>query len=156
MMKAILPAFVLAAAGLAAPPLPAQVMAPVLDHDTAQAITGHCLALAREAGHEVAVAVYDQSGELLSFARGQASPAAAEVARWKGRSAAVFRRSTLETADWNLPTVPMIATIEGGVPLFTADGAPVGGVGVSGAPSQFDAWCGTMGAEHAGLRIARP
>src|SRR5690606_40621917 len=86
---------------------------------------------AREAGHEVAVAGYDQSGELLSFARGQASPAAAEVARWKGRSAAVFRRSTLETADWNLPTVPMIATIEGGVPLFTADGAPVGGVGVS-------------------------
>lgn len=155
-MKTMLPALVLAAAGLVPASLPAQVMAPVLDYATADAISERCMAHAREAGHPVAVAVFDQAGELLSFARGDASPAAAEVARWKGRSAAVFRRSTLETGDWNLPTVPMIATIEGGVPLFTADGVAVGGVGVSGAPSEFDAACGTRGAEAVGLRVTRP
>jgi len=155
-MKTILPALALAVAGLAPVPVPAQVMAPVLDYATARAISERCIARAREAGHPVAVAVFDQSGELLSFARGDASPAAAEVARWKGRSAAVFRRSTLETGDWNLPTVPMIATIEGGVPLFTTDGVPVGGVGVSGAASEFDAACGTLGAEAVGLRVTRP
>lgn len=155
-MKTILPALVLAASAIASAPLSAQVTATVLDYATADAITERCLAHAREAGHPVAVAVFDQSGELLSFARGQTSPATAAVAQWKGRSAAIYRRSTLETGTWNVPTAPMIATVEGGVPLFTTDGVAVGGVGVSGAPSEFDAQCGTIAAEAAGLRVTRP
>lgn len=134
----------------------AQVMRPVLDFGTADAIRDHCLGSARDAGHAVAVAVFDQGGELVSFANHGASPAAAEVARWKGRSAAVFRRSTRDTASWDLPSVPMIATIEGGVPLFTGDGVALGGVGVSGASSEFDARCGTLAAEAAGLVASRP
>jgi len=155
-MKPVLPVLVLAVAGIASAPLPAQVNATVLDHATADAIGERCLAHAREAGHPVAVAVFDQAGELLSFARGEASPGIAAVAQWKGRSAAIYRRSTLETGTWNVPTAPMIATVEGGVPLFSTDGAPVGGVGVSGASPEFDAQCGTIAAEALGLRVTPP
>ena len=42
--------------------------------------------------------------------------------------------------------------IEGGVPLFAGD-VPLGGVGVSGAPSAFDAECATVAAEAAGLSV---
>ena len=40
--------------------------------------------------------------------------------------------------------------------LFARDGTPIGGVGVSGASSEFDAECGTRAAEAAGLRVSRP
>ncbi|AKC88443.1 hypothetical protein WQ53_15405 [Pseudoxanthomonas suwonensis] len=114
----------------------------------------HCLAHAERAGHIVAVAVFDHSGELVSFAKDRAKPGTAAVAQWKGRSAAVYLNSTLETGSWNVPTAPMIATIEGGVPLFTRDGIGIGGVGVSGAPSAFDAECATRAAEAAGLAVS--
>ncbi|MEZ0471606.1 heme-binding protein [Luteimonas salinilitoris] len=77
------------------------------------------------------------------------------MAQWKGRSAAIYRRSTRETAAWNVPTAPMIAAMEGGVPLFARDGTAIGGVGVSGAPSEFDAECGTRAAEAASLAVSR-
>lgn len=133
----------------------AQSMRPVLDFETADAIRDHCLAHAKKAGHAVVVAVFDQNADLVSFANHATSQGTSEVAQWKGRSAAMYRRSTRETASWNLPTVPMIATVEGGVPLFTPDGVPLGGVGVSGAPSEFDAECATRAAEAAGLRVSR-
>lgn len=133
----------------------AQTARPVLDFETADAIRDHCLARAGQAGHAVAVAVFDDGGDLVSFANHGASPAAAAVAQWKGRSAAIYRRSTRDTASWNLPTAPMIATMEGGVPLFARDGTAVGGVGVSGASSAFDAECGTRAAEAASLLVSR-
>ncbi|WP_149193077.1 GlcG/HbpS family heme-binding protein [Luteimonas suaedae] len=133
----------------------AQTARPVLDFATADAIRDHCLARAGQAGHAVAVAVFDDGGDLVSFANHGASPAAAAVAQWKGRSAAIYRRSTRETASWNVPTAPMIAAMEGGVPLFARDGTAIGGVGVSGASSDFDAECGTRAAEAASLMVSR-
>jgi uncharacterized protein GlcG (DUF336 family) len=134
----------------------AQTMRPFLDFKTADAIRDHCLAHAARAGQAVAIAIFDDGGDLVNFANHGASPAAAAVAQWKGRSAAVYRRSTRETATWNAPTAPMIATMEGGVPLFARDGTAIGGVGVSGASSEFDAGCGTRAAEAAGLLVSRP
>jgi glc operon protein GlcG len=134
----------------------AQTARPFLDFKTADAIRDHCLANAAQAGEAVAVAVFDDGGDLMSYSNHGASPAAAAVAQWKGRSAAVYRRSTRETATWNAPTAPMIATMEGGVPLFARDGTAIGGVGVSGASSEFDAACGTRAAEAANLLVARP
>ena len=49
-----------------------------------------------------------------------------------------------------------IATMEGGVPLFVRDGTAIGGVGVSGASSEFDTECGTRAAEAAGLLVSPP
>ena len=134
----------------------AQTMRPFLDFKTADAIRDHCLANAGKAGHAVAVAVFDDGGDLVSYSNHGASPAAAAVAQWKGRSAAVYRRSTRETATWNAPTAPMISTMEGGMPLFARDGTPIGGVGVSGASSEFDAECGARAAEVAGVLASRP
>lgn len=134
----------------------AQTMRQVLDFKTADAIRDHCLAHAGQAGQAVAVAVFDGSGELVSFSNHGASPAAAALAQWKGRSAAVYQSSTRDTATWNTPTAPMIATMEGGVPLFTRDGTAIGGVGVSGASSEFDTQCGTRATEAANLLVSRP
>jgi glc operon protein GlcG len=134
----------------------AQTARPFLDFKTADAIRDHCLANAGQASHAVAVAVFDDGGDLVSFSNHGASPAAAAVAQWKGRSAAVYRWSTRETATWNTPNAPMIATMEGGVPLFARDGTAIGGVGVSGASSEFDAACATRAAEAANLLVSRP
>ncbi len=155
-MKPIVASLVTTAALIASAGSQAQTMRPFLDFKTADAIREHCLANAGQAGHSVAVAVFDDGGDLVSFSNHGASPAAAAVAQWKGRSAAVYRRSSRETASWNTPTAPMIATMEGGIPLFARDGTAIGGVGVSGASSEFDAECGTRAAEAAGLLIARP
>jgi uncharacterized protein GlcG (DUF336 family) len=156
MMKPIVASLVTTAALIASAGSQAQTMRPFLDFKTADAIREHCLANAGQAGHAVAVAVFDDGGDLVSFSNHGASPAAAAVAQWKGRSAAVYRRSSRETASWNAPTTPMIATMEGGMPLFARDGTAIGGVGVSGASSEFDAECGTRAAEAAGLLVARP
>jgi uncharacterized protein GlcG (DUF336 family) len=134
----------------------AQTMRPVLDFKTADAIRDHCLANAGQAGLAVAVAVFDGSGDLVSFSNHGASPAAAALAQWKGRSAAVYQISTRDTATWNSPAAPMIATMEGGVPLFARDGTAIGGVGVSGASSEFDSDCGTRAAQAASLLVSRP
>lgn len=155
-MKTILASLVTTAALLAGGGAQAQTMRPFLDFKTADAIRDHCLAKAGQAGQAVAVAVFDDGGDLVSYSNHGASPAAAAVAQWKGRSAAVYRRSTRETATWNAPTAPMISTMEGGVPLFARDGTAIGGVGVSGASSEFDAECGTRAAEAAGVMVARP
>ncbi|WP_372013803.1 GlcG/HbpS family heme-binding protein [Pseudoxanthomonas sp. 10H] len=134
----------------------AQTLKPALDPSTADAVRDHCLAHAKRSNHAVAVAVFDQGGQLLSFANHGASPAAGEVALWKGRSAAMYRFATRETANWNMSAAPHISTAEGGVPLFTREGASLGGVGVSGAPSAFDAECGARGAAAAGLVVSPP
>lgn len=149
-MKA-LPTSIVLAFAVAALPAAAQQSRPVLEPRTADAIVDHCLDYARQAGYQVAVAVFDHGGNLASFSNAH-SPASGALAQWKGRSAAVYRVSTRQAADWNLPQAPMIATAEGGLPLFVGDVA-VGGVGVSGAPSAFDAQCGTHAAEAAGLSV---
>lgn len=148
--------FVAIATLLASAGSQAQTMRPFLDFKTADAIRDHCLANAEQAGHTVAVAVFDDGGDLMSFSNHGASPAAADLAQWKGRSAAVYRSSTRDTATWNTPAAPMIATMEGGVPLFARDGTAIGGIGVSGASSEFDAECGTRAAAAENLIVSRP
>lgn len=153
-MKSILSSVAAATICIASVSAQAQVMRPVLDFATADAMRKHCLAHARKTGYAVAVAVFDHGGELISFANDGASPSSSALAKWKGRSAAIYRHSTAQTATWNVPTAPSISTVEGGVPLFTREGIGIGGIGVSGAPSTFDAECATRAAEAAKLRVA--
>ncbi|MND09203.1 hypothetical protein D3C83_323520 [compost metagenome] len=55
------------------------------------------------------------------------------------------------TAEWGRGP-PGLATWEGGLPIFSADGVALGGVGVSGADSAEDAACGKAGIVAAGLK----
>lgn len=138
-------------------PLNAETKASALDYETVNKINATCLEQARKANYKVAIAIYDQGGVLLSFIRMDGAPTAVgEVARWKGLSAAIYQTKTSQTAKWNVPTAPKIATAQGGVPVFTKDGKALGGIGVSGAPPEFDESCGAAAAQSIGLQINRP
>ena len=91
----------------------------------------------------VAIAVLDDGGHLLGFQRMDgATPANAEIAVRKGRSAAVSRRATRtweeriaggRMALLKMPVLP----VTGGLPILV-DGECVGGIGVSGVQSHED------------------
>ncbi len=135
----------------------AQTLRPVLTYESAAKIRDGCLAFAREKKLDVAIAVHDEAGRLLTFARMDgASTAVSDIAMWKSRSAATFRYSSAETARWNAPMIPGIATAGGGVTVFTADGRALGAIGVSGAQTEDDIACAEAGIRAAGLRATRP
>ena len=101
----------------------------------------------------VAIAVHDESGRLVTFARMDgASTAVSDIAIWKSRSAATYRYASAETAKWNNPDFPGIATAGGGVPIFTVDGQALGAIGVSGASTDDDIACAEAGIRAAALR----
>ena len=135
-----------------ATPLTAQTPRPMLDYASAATIRDTCLAWAGEHDLAIAVAVFDESGRLLAFAQMDGAPSAvSDFAQWKGRSAATIHVASAETAKWG-DGPPGLATWEGGTAIFSADGAPLGGVGVSGADSAEDAACGQAGIAAAGLK----
>ena len=133
-------------------PLQAQTARPMLDYASAATIRDTCIAWASERNLAVAVAVFDESGKLLAFAHMDgASSAVGGFAQWKGRSAATVHVASAETANWG-EGPPGLATWEGGLPIFSADGVALGGIGVSGAESAEDVACGKAGIAAAGLR----
>jgi uncharacterized protein GlcG (DUF336 family) len=98
---------------------------------------------ARKNKWNVCIAILDDGGHLLHLARMDgATPANAEIAIEKGRSAALTRRSTKMWEDrvaggrmvmLKMPVLP----VQGGLPIM-ADGTCVGAVGVSGVQSHED------------------
>lgn len=144
----------LGAVVFSAAPAAAQTQRPMLDYANARIIADTCLAWAAERDLNVAVAVFDEGGKLLAFAHMDgAASAVGEFAQWKGRSAATVHFASSETANWgNGP--PGVATWEGGLPVFSAEGVALGGVGVSGAESADDAACARAGIAAAGLEEA--
>jgi len=139
-----------------AEPLGAQTARPMLDYASAATIRDTCVAWAAEHKVKVAIAVYDERGTLLTFAlMDGAATAVGGYAQWKGRSAATIHVASAETANWGRGPAEL-ATWEGGTPIFTANGVPLGGVGVSGGQSAEDSACGKAGIAAAGLRDAAP
>ena len=135
-------------------PLAAQTPRPMLDYASAATIRDTCLAWAAERRLTVAVAVFDESGKLLALAHMDgAASAVGDFAQWKGRSAATVHVASATTAEWGRGP-PGLATWEGGLPIFSAAGVALGGVGVSGAESAEDVACGRAGIAAAGLRDA--
>jgi uncharacterized protein GlcG (DUF336 family) len=129
------------------------MLRPVLTAESAATIRDGCIVWAEARKLNVAIAVHDESGRLMTFARMDgASTAVSDIAMWKSRSAAIYRYPSAETAKWNNPHFPGIATAGGGVPIFTVDGQALGGVGVSGASTEQDAQCAEAGISAAGLR----
>ncbi len=133
----------------------AQTARPMLDYESAAAIRDACVAWASERELAVAVAVYDERGTLMAFALMDGAPTAVgEFAQWKGRSAATIHAASAETANWGRGPA-QLATWGGGLPVFSSGGAPLGGVGVSGAETSEDVACGQAGIAAAGLRDSR-
>lgn len=133
-------------------PAQAQTLKPALDYSTAAKIRDGCIAWAQERGISVAVSIHNSDGTLISFAKMDNVPAAiAEIAQWKGKSAATFQEASADTANWGGPA-PGMATWGGGIPFFADDGSALGGVGTSGAETGDDIACGEAGIAAAGVR----
>lgn len=150
MHKAILT--IALATGLGSLAAQAQTPRPELDYASAAKIRDGCVAWAAAKKLKIAVAVFDRHGTLIAQGHMDEAPAAVgDFAQWKGRSAARLQVASAETAKWG-GSAPGVANWGGGVPFATTDGAPLGGVGVSGASSDEDVACGKAGIAAAGLK----
>jgi glc operon protein GlcG len=116
---------------------------PMLMLDDCRKISDAAQAEAKKNNWNVCIAILDDGGHLLHVARMDgATPANAEIAIEKGRSAALTRRSTKMWEDrvaggrmvmLKMPVLP----VQGGLPIMS-DGTCVGAVGVSGVQSHED------------------
>lgn len=137
-------------------PAPALEMRPILTLDVARKIVEACIAKAQQQGWKMHVAVLDIGGNLKAFARmDDAQLLSEEVAMRKAYTAAALPRSTREVAELaysnpdrrpgGIAFLPHVAVIQGGLPIMTADGVHIGGVGVSGSTAQNDEACAQAG-----------
>jgi glc operon protein GlcG len=125
---------------------------PCLSLDDCKKMAAACEAEARRNNWEVVIAILDDGGHLLLLHRMDgATPANAEIAVDKGRSAAVSRRSTKIWEDritegrmsmLKMPVLP----VQGGIPVLY-QGACVGGIGISGVASHEDEQIAQAGAD---------
>jgi len=106
---------------------------------------------ARKNNWNVAIAVVDESGNLIAFEKlDDTQVASVDIAIGKARTAARMKRPTkaLEDAVSGGRTVMLavegIVPLEGGVPVVV-DGRIIGAVGVSGVTSQQDAQVASAG-----------
>jgi glc operon protein GlcG len=95
----------------------------------------------------VAIAICDDQGELITFARmDKCAPLPMVVARKKAFTAARTRADSKVFAD-RLKSMgrsvsdlgdPNLIPVQGGVAIIAADGNPLGGIGVSGLAAEED------------------
>lgn len=100
--------------------------------------------LSKKYNQKIAVSIFDQGGNLLAFMRDESVfLGAIDVSIRKAKTANAFRRSTQQMQnrlqDGKLPylTFDQVLPLEGGIPIVLHD-ICIGGVGVSGAPSEID------------------
>jgi len=124
----------------------------VITLDGAKAILAAAEAEAVKNKWTVAIAVVDESGNLIAFHRiDDTQVGSIDIALGKARTAARMKRPTkaLEDAVAGGRTVMLaiegITPLEGGVPVML-DGRVIGAVGVSGVTSQQDARVAQAGA----------
>jgi uncharacterized protein GlcG (DUF336 family) len=117
---------------------------PVLTLEDCLKISAAAEAEARRNNWNVAIAILDDGGHLLHFARMDgATPANAGIALEKGRTAAISRRSSgkweeiVKGGRTAMIKMPGILPVQGGMPIV-ADGSCIGAVGVSGVQSHQD------------------
>jgi glc operon protein GlcG len=141
-----------------ASPATGQTARPSLDYASAATIRDTCVKWAGERGLKVALVVLDARAMPVTLAHlDGVSMAGGEIAQWKANAAAKFGRATADFVATPPPSgVPNVAAMQGGVPIYTATGVLLGGVGVSGGKPADDAACATAGIEAAGLKPARP
>jgi len=124
---------------------------PCLTLDDCRKMIAACEAEARKHNWNVAIAILDDGGHLLMLERMDgATPANAEIATQKGRTAAISRRSTKmwedRIKDGRLSMLKMpVLPVQGGIPIMY-QGECVGGIGVSGVQSHEDEQIAQAGA----------
>lgn len=124
---------------------------PCLTLDDCKKMIAACEVEARKNNWNVAIAILDDGGHLLMLQRMDgATPANAEIATLKGRSAAISRRSTKmwedRIKDGRLAMLKMpVLPVQGGIPVMY-QGECVGGIGVSGVQSHEDEQIAQAGA----------
>jgi uncharacterized protein GlcG (DUF336 family) len=127
-----------------------------IEASVCQAMIGAATEKARELGVLVSAAVVDSGGNLVAFLRMDgAEIAGPTLAVDKAYTSVANRISTQELAILAAPTGPLFGLhgngggrfviFGGGVPMFDADGAVVGGIGVSGGAVEEDVACAEAG-----------
>jgi uncharacterized protein GlcG (DUF336 family) len=110
---------------------------------------------ARKNGWPVAIAILDTHGMLVAFEKlDDTQSASMDIAIDKGRSAAIYRRSTKVMQDAvagggagvRFLNLRAASTVEGGLPIVV-NGKIVGGIGVSGVNSDQDGVVAKAGAD---------
>jgi uncharacterized protein GlcG (DUF336 family) len=116
---------------------------PVLTLADCEKIAAVAIAEAQRNKWIVAIAILDDGGHLLHFARMDgATPANAAIAVEKARTAALSRRPSVSWQERiktrpEMLKMPGILPVQGGVPIVV-EGSCVGAVGVSGVQSHED------------------
>ena len=125
---------------------------PCLTLEECKKMIAACEAEARRNNWEVVIAILDDGGHLLMLERMDgATPANAEIAVQKGRSAAISRRSTkmwedrIKDGRMSMLKMPVLP-VQGGIPIIY-EGVCVGGIGVSGVQSHEDEQIALAGAD---------
>lgn len=125
---------------------------PQLSMALAQKMAMACVSHQRDTnGPPVDVAIYDDGAKLIYFvAMDGTSSGTGPTAMAKAESAARFRFPSAEIGGWvkgnpAVGHVPGLLGVRGGLPIFTAGGKPLGGIGVSGAPAEVDEKCAQAG-----------
>ena len=132
---------------------------PILTLDMAKTMADACEAKAvAEGWRPINIAIFDDGGNLKLFRRQEnAFLGSIQISQLKGHSSTMFPFSTRVFAELaygkdgepgSLPgiaEIPGIASFPGGVPIMTADGHQIGGVGVSGASGDEDEACAQAG-----------
>ena len=128
---------------------------PNVSHERARTALGSSIAEARRQNLPMAVAVVDNSGQLVAFERmDNTLTASVAVAQDKAVSAAIWRRPTKVFQDvlagggvgLRVLNLRGATAIEGGLPLVV-DGKVVGGIGVSGGSAEQDGAVAKVGAD---------
>lgn len=134
-------------------------MAPVLSLDIAQKLVAGCQTKASEKGWHVNIAVVDAGANLVMFERMNGAPlGSVAVAQRKAETSAKWPVSTREWGEWSFgkdgnaafALIPGVVAFAGGLPIKTADGTPIGAIGVSGdGPPPTDEECAQAGLDAA-------
>ena len=153
-------ALCLAALALTAVPAAAQTEdRPTLTSGAAMTMIHGCLSAAAEEGWRMHIAIIDNHGNLKAYHRmDDAQLLSQDIAMAKARTSALTPRSTQQWGEIAFGNgvspaafVPGLNYFQGGLPIMTADGQHLGGIGVSGDTGANDAVCAQAGIEAAGL-----
>lgn len=127
-----------------AAPEPALHQQPSLSSATARRLLAQSIAVSKERGYHLCLAIDDPGGHLLAFDRDDtAAPGCADAAQAKARSAAVNGADTKIFLDFAREHNPALGAIPGIVPAVAGvalrhQGQIVGSIGIAGGPSDAE------------------
>jgi uncharacterized protein GlcG (DUF336 family) len=131
----------------------AQDMRAMLTLATAKKMADACEQKAKAEGWKMVIAIVDDGGNLKYFSRmDEAFLLSVKVAQLKANTSAAVPFSTrkfgeVAKANPGVELVPGTATFAGGLPILTASGKHLGGIGVSGASADQDEACAQVALE---------